>query len=116
MKTKEEFFKQLNTKISVLDYIDPESVESFDDVLDQLEDNGAFDAEGEVIYYSHAMDYLKENDPSLQESLEIAGEMGYTPETLDSEILASLLKAQKLREDFYEHEDEITEFFENLQS
>ena len=41
-------------------------------IFDDLQDNGYFNEE--VIYYSKAMRYLKENDPSLCESLEIATE------------------------------------------
>jgi len=52
------------------------------------------------IYYSNAIDYLKENDSSLKESLEIAAEYNYTLENLSSETLASLLASKEERENF----------------
>lgn len=45
----------------------------------------------EIIYYSNAMKFLSENDPSLTDSLSIANEYGYNLEDLNSEILATLL-------------------------
>ena len=45
----------------------------------------------EIIYYSVAMEFLRDNDTSLRESLEIAEEFGYSPSKLSSEILATLL-------------------------
>jgi len=61
----------------------------------------------EVIYYSRAMEYLSENDASLNESLAIAEEMGYTPSALSSEILATLLKQQNLTNEWSEMSDEV---------
>tara|TARA_B110000967_G_scaffold1009_1_gene1062 strand:+ start:3699 stop:4127 length:429 start_codon:yes stop_codon:yes gene_type:complete len=70
------------------------------DLFDDLQNNGYFNEE--VIYYSSAIRYLKENDPSLTESLEIATEYGYTTENLNSELLASLHASQKKEETFHE--------------
>ncbi len=56
----------------------------------------------DVIYYSNAIEYLKENDPSLKNSLEIAEEYGYSLTNTNSETLASLLKSQNNLEDYYE--------------
>lgn len=47
--------------------------------------------EHEIMYYSVAMDFLKDNDDSLRESLEIAEDFGYSPKNLSFEILATLL-------------------------
>ena len=80
-----------------------------DDLFDDLQDNGYFNEE--VIYYSSAIRYLKENDPSLTESLEIATEYGYTTENLNSELLATLHASQKKENTF--HED-IAPELENL--
>lgn len=109
----EEFLKNLNTEINILDYVDTETVNSYDDVRDQIEDNSGFDIE--IIYYANAIEYLSKNDPSLRQSLSIAEDMGFTPENLDSEILASLLASQNARNEFYELENEITDFFEELE-
>lgn len=117
MKTRaqkiEEFLKNLNIEINILDYVDTETVNSYDDVRDQIEDNNGFDIE--IIYYANAIEYLNNNDPSFSQSLSIAEDMGFTPGNLNSEILASLLASQNARNEFYELEDEITEFFDELE-
>jgi len=84
---------------------------SFEELRDYLEESGYFDKE--VVYYSNAIKYLKENDPSLTESLEIASELGYSLDDLNSEVLASLLRSRKTRLDFEGLKDEIEEFYEN---
>ena len=71
------------------------------EIFDELQDNGYFNEE--IIYYSNAIEYLKENDSSLFESLEIATEYGYTTENLNSETLASLHASRKKEEDFFEY-------------
>lgn len=65
----------------------------------------------EVIYYSNAINYLKENDPSLRESLEIAEEFGYSPSNLNSELLATLLKQRLELETWYEEQSEVEDLF-----
>ena len=49
------------------------------------------------------MEYLKEHDNSLNESLEIASEYGYNTENLNSELLASLLASRNKQQDFNEY-------------
>jgi hypothetical protein len=125
MKTKEQLNEQIETFLNKLDFpfclgnhiiIEEIELESpFYSILNQLEDNNVFEYEAETIYYYSAMDYLKENDPSLKNSLNIAFEFGYLANDLDSEILATLLKAQKYREQFYKLEDEIRQFFNDIQ-
>ncbi len=116
MKTREnkirEFFKNLGSNIEVLDYINPETVECFDDVFDQINDNGGFNIE--IIYYSTAIKYLQENDPSLQESLELAENDGYSLNEINSELLASLHISNEAPEIFCKSKEEIEEFFESL--
>ena len=58
---------------------------------------------------------MQENDPSFNESLGIAAEYGYELKNLNSEILASLLKSQNVRDEFSYFRDEINEFFESLE-
>ncbi len=70
------------------------------DLFDDLQENGYFNEE--IIYYSTAIRYLKENDPSLTESLEIATEYGYEAKNLNSEVLASLHASQKKENTFFE--------------
>jgi len=110
----EQFLNGLDCQIDILNYVEAENVNSFDDISEQLEDVGAFDQEGEIIYYARAMEFLTANDTSLNRSMEIAAEMGLSTEYLNSEVLASLLNSQMIREEFYELEDEINDFFEEL--
>ena len=55
--------------------------------------------EYEVIYYTTAMEFLLENDPSLHDSLEIAEEFGFEVSGLGSEILATLLMQGRMMDD-----------------
>ena len=114
-----EFLRGLHTEIDPTDYINVEDLEIedfqndiFDTICNTIQDNNGFDQE--VIYYASAIKYLAENDPSLQESLEIASNFGFDPKNLSSEILASLLKTQNVTEEFYELRDEVNSFFSEL--
>ena len=117
MKTKiENFLRELNTEIDVLNYVNIEDIDheyAFDSIKDMIDNNNGFDFD--VIYYSNAMDYLREYDPSLNECLALAHEMGFTVDSLNSEILASLLKTENVRNEFYQLKDEINEFFEEIE-
>ena len=84
-------------------------LKDIDDLFDDLQTNGYFNEE--VIYYSSAIRYLKENDPSLTESLEIATEYGYEVKNLNSELLATLHASQKKENTFFE---DIAPELENL--
>jgi len=79
------------------------------DLFDDLQTNGYFNEE--VIYYSSAIRYLKDNDPSLTESLEIATDYGYEAKNLNSELLATLHASQKKENTFFE---DIAPELENL--
>lgn len=138
MKTKETFYKEIENRtntffnsllsecdIAINDYIyiddifDIDNIENFDsaEVFDKitsiLEDNDAFNLE--ITYYSNAIDYLKENDPSLNESLVIAAEYGLEIQSLNSEVLASLLYSQVETENYSRLESDITTFFEEIE-
>jgi len=95
-----------------IDFYDYEDIETIDNLTDELEDNNNFDVE--IIYYSNAIDYLKENDASLQESIQIALEYGYTLESVNSELLASLLASKQTREDYYNIQDDIEEVIDDI--
>ena len=71
------------------------------EIYEELREQNYFDVE--IIYYSKAMEYLKENDFSLTESLEIAAEYGYNTENLNSEVLASLHASRKKENDYFEY-------------
>jgi len=111
----EKFFRE-EIKMNNLDimyHVDADEVNSFDDIYEAIENDRGFDVE--IIYYRDAMEYLMERDTSLRESLEIAHEYGYTADNINSELLASLLASKECREEFMSYEDEITEFFNNLE-
>ena len=52
--------------------------------------------EQEIIYYYNAVKYLAENDASFVKSLDLACDMGYNINDLNSELLATLLYQQDL--------------------
>ena len=117
MKTKiENFLSDLSTEIDVLNFIDIDNIDfndAFNSIFEMIEDNGGFNVD--IIYYSNAIDYLSEHDPSLLESLELASEFSFNLSDINSELLASLLASKNAREEFYELEDEINSFFEDLE-
>ena len=119
MKTKQE--KQIDDLIKLfkdyaedidIDYIlnyyeIGEDINDSDDLLELIEDNNGFDID--IIYYSKAIKYLSEHDASLRGSIDIAIDMGFDLENINSETLASLHASQKAREDFHDITDEIDE-------
>ena len=118
-KTEEEMqearydaiYDWLNKQDSDIDlvYFYNENIESFDEFRYAIEDGGGFNVD--IIYYAKAIEYLAENDPSLMEAIEIASDMGYETQNINSELLASLLASQNARVQFEELEDEFTELF-----
>ena len=101
--------------LRILDFISEEDITedlTFKKLTELIENNNGFDIE--VIYFSKAIDFLKNNDPSLKDSLELAVNFGYLPKDLNSEILASLLASDMLRNDWFELEIEITDFLDSL--
>ena len=111
VKAMEREIKPLLDGIGI-DFYDYEDIETIDNLNDELEDNNNFDVE--IIYYSNAIDYLRENDESLQESIQIALEYGYTLESVNSELLASLLASKQTREDYYNIQDDIEEVIDDI--
>ena len=106
-----EFLRTLTSEID-LPYFASEDTTTFEELREAIEDGSGFDIE--IIYYSRAMEYLTQNDNSLNESLNIAAEMCYEPQNLNSEILASLLASRNARNEFEELKTEITNFLEEL--
>ena len=70
------------------------------EIWEDLNDSQYFHIE--VIYYAKAMEYLKEHDTSLSESIEIATEYGYTLENINSELLASLHASRDRESKYFE--------------
>jgi len=115
IELKENFFTELSTRIDIdfCNYLDFNQLTDFDQLIEELENNNALNVE--IIYYSNAIKYLQKNDPSLKESLELASDLGFNTDNLNSEVLASLLASENLRSEFYELENEINDFFESLE-
>ena len=109
MKTTNEILAVLNTyeELTNLDlvnaYEDSDNLDQFEDLANTL------NHQNEVIYYSVAIDYLKTNDPSLNNSLELAHDMGCNLENLNSETLATLLMQQKIAEMLSDLHSELSE-------
>ncbi len=96
------------TDQSVTDHVNIEDIlkmSSYDELYEELEQVGFFTID--IIYYAKAIEYLKEYDLSLKHSLELASEMGYTPDGLNSEILASILAGDKVLESFCSFADRL---------
>ena len=92
--------------------IDLDDFTTWEELQETVEGDRLLDEE--IIYYSNAITYLKENDPSLMDSMELAAEYGFSPENITSEVLASLLKSQHNRDNFSNFEDEITDYYEEI--
>src|SRR5690625_421179 len=79
----------------LLNYSDSETVEELtDEILELIH-------ERDVVYYSNAIKYLSENDPSLQISLGLAKDLGYSLENINSELLATLLLQDELETELF---------------
>tara|TARA_R100000656_G_C3918511_1_gene122329 strand:+ start:127 stop:714 length:588 start_codon:yes stop_codon:yes gene_type:complete len=102
-----EFLNQFNTDIDLV-YVYENGV-SFEEYQQRICD---YINEEEIIYHSKAMEYLREYDNSLFESLSIASELCYDVEDLNSELLATLLYQQNLHIEWYEISQEIEQHFE----
>tara|TARA_R110000751_G_C13697451_1_gene473002 strand:- start:679 stop:1038 length:360 start_codon:yes stop_codon:yes gene_type:complete len=118
MKTntqKETFFNKIseNLQFDIMDYLQKDElidINSYEDLEIELNEHGAYNIE--IIYYYNAIEYLKEHDASLYESMKIAEDFGYSPKDINSELLASLLASENAREEFYDLQNEIEEFLE----
>lgn len=94
---------------------DPEDFDNFkEQIQDYFQDNNLLDQE--IIYHANAIEFLKRNDQSLQQSLEIAIEYGFTIENIHSELLASLLATSYAQEEFDDFlaSDTLQEIFDFL--
>ena len=80
----EEFLSTLKTShTDISDFVNANDLTDFDNVFDQITDilqgNNALSVD--IIYYYNAMEYLSNNDTSLNESLQIASELSYKVKT-----------------------------------
>ena len=99
-------WNQCTIEINLNDYISWEAL-SYNVMNENMLDE-------DVIYYSNAINYLMENDPSLVDSMELASDYGYELANVTSEILASILKSHYNAEHFNNFEDEITAYYDSL--
>jgi len=113
--TNKEFYQQLtneyNLDNNIVEYLDNNQIleiDSFDKLYEELDNVNYFNVE--IIYYHKAMNYLKDNDFSLSQSLELADRFEYKVNQLNSELLATLLASEKLVEKFYNLQDKINNF------
>ncbi len=93
---------------SIPEIVTIEDGDNFEDIQERIE---TWIYEQEVIYYSVAMNYLMENDCSLNESMELAGD--YDTTNINSELLATLLYQENLKSELSDIIDEIEEVFED---
>lgn len=118
MKTQETLLNNLleTVQIDNLDlqyFIENSGATTFEELEEYTRDNRGFDVE--IIYYYKAMEFLKEHDQSLSESIEIAVEFGFELASINSELLASLLASRLCEYDFYSYQTEIEEYYSNLE-
>lgn len=87
-------------------------MEGYDNAQELIESLQEQINQDEIIYYSNAMEYLRNNDASLTKSIDIALECGYELKDINSELLATLLQQSNLTEEFNGLLDEIEACFE----
>tara|TARA_R110002074_G_scaffold112858_1_gene241215 strand:- start:156 stop:533 length:378 start_codon:yes stop_codon:yes gene_type:complete len=106
-----DLFKENNIDIDISYHLGySEGLSNFEELSEFLENEGALNIE--IIYYHKAIDFLKENDPSLVDSIGLATDYGCAIDNLNSEFLASILATDILRVQFFELENEINEIFD----
>ena len=110
METIEQFLHEIETEIDLLNCYEEDM--SFSDFEESVME---YILSEEIIYYSDAMDYLMEHDSSLIRSFILAEDSGYTIRDLNSELLATLLYQENLRNEWYELSEEIEEYFEEYE-
>ena len=108
MKVEEKKRLEEVLKGTIFEDYDYEEFDTADDLIDSFQERIR---EEDIIYYHKAMEYLKENDSSLNESMALASEMGYTCENINSELLATLIYQQNLIEELSDLTNDIEEAF-----
>ena len=112
LEKMEVFYNTLRCDNVDIAYYADEDHQSAEDLRSAIDDGDGFKID--IIYYSNAIAYLAEHDPSLNDSMGMASEMGYEVNNINSELLASLLASQNAMQDFYQLEEEIDVFFDEL--
>lgn len=99
---QQELNELFEETVTLKDCIDVPALADFsseDELRDYIQDRIS---EYDLIYYARAIGYLKDNDPSLRDSLDAAIEYGYSMDNLTSEILATLLIQRYMSEELSE--------------
>lgn len=91
-----DFHDNLKSFIDLKSILNNKDIEDIEELKEAIQEEINY---ADIIYYSEAFDYLKNNDISLICSLTLANDLGYTPKDLNSEILASLLLQDDLNEE-----------------
>ena len=73
-----------------------EGFDSLDELQEYLQERII---EAEIIYYHTAMEFLMKHDASLRESITLASEYGCTLDSLNSELLATVLLQDMLSQE-----------------
>ena len=115
MDTKKtiQFLSKFNTEIELIGIFEYFNKENENLIFDDFREYIVESILNFNIYYSKAIEYLKENDNSLTRSLQIADDQGFEVGKLNSELLATLLYQDKLYNELWEMENEIMEYFKN---
>jgi hypothetical protein len=104
-------FTEINTEIE-LNYLFEKGM-----TFEELEEAVfQYIGEQEIICYNKAIKFLTDNDPSLKDSLSLAADMGFAPENLNSELLATLLHQNLLIEEWAEIAEQVKEALEDIEN
>lgn len=93
-----ENFKEVIEDTILEDIIEISQVEDCGDEEELREVIEAQINEEQIIYYGIAIEYLAKEDPSLQHSLQLAHDIGFELDKLNSEILATLVYQDRLKD------------------
>lgn len=123
---KEKAIKSIaETFVAALSYNTEDKINELATIIKLIRDNEIMDTDkygeiidevirtaSEIIYNGVAMEFLSTYDTSLRISLSIASELGYDAKDLNSEILASLLLEDMLRDDIDDILNEVANILE----
>lgn len=100
----------------ICNYLDIAELENIEDenelraYFEELDEDNDI-TRADIIYYSTAIKVLQEHDPSLRDSLELAEEFGYNIDSLNSELLASLLISDLNKTDYWKFIESTINYF-----
>lgn len=102
-------------EFNTLSYLeDYDNFESCNEIYDYLYQWSKNIYECEITYCTTVMEFLSEHDRSLEECMGLAYDMGYTADTLNNELLATILKQHLMREFIYKLEKQIEDTIDDF--